>query len=109
MTSEIPASGPQPVPGNAEEALELVRRRFGQPTLPDGTPAPMRVHEFDLGYVVYTVVPKPTGPGGVPLPAPPGGSNFVVAKDNGEIATVPNYPPEQAAQVFRKHYRPEML
>ncbi|MFI5758879.1 hypothetical protein [Streptomyces sp. NPDC051569] len=94
------------MPRTPGEAVHLVRRRFGQPTLPDDTPAPLHVHEFDLGYVVYGVLPRPTDQGGVPRPAQPGGSSFVVTKDSGDIATVPNYPPEQAAEVFRRHYRP---
>ncbi|MGW7197662.1 hypothetical protein [Streptomyces chryseus] len=99
------AERPDPVPADAQEALELVQDRFGLPTLPDGTSAPLRAHEFDLGYVVYAVCPPPADVGGVPQPAEPGGSNFVVAKDNGEIVTVPNYPVELAIQVFKKHYR----
>lgn len=104
--SPTPDQQPDPVPVDPEEALELVKGRFGQPTLPDGTLAPLLVQEFDLGYVVYAVFPKPTAVGGVPQPAEPGGSNFIVAKDSSEITTLPNYPPELAIQVFRKHYRP---
>ncbi|MGW0563838.1 hypothetical protein ACWDZ4_25305 [Streptomyces sp. NPDC003016] len=103
--SSMPHQQPHPVPAGPEEALELVRSRFGQPTLPDGTLVPLRVEEFDLGYVVYAVRPEPAA-GGVPRPAEPGGSSIVVAKDNGEIATVPHYPPPLAIEVFKKHYRP---
>ncbi|MEV8312066.1 hypothetical protein AB0P36_33360 [Streptomyces flavidovirens] len=108
MSSESPTPNEQPARGPTcpEEALELVKSRFGRPTLPDGTLVPLQVEEFDLGYVVYAVYPKPAAVAGVPQqPAEPGGSSLVVAKDNGEIATVPNYPPELAIKVFKKHYR----
>ncbi|MET9516903.1 hypothetical protein [Streptomyces sp. NPDC002994] len=106
MSSQGPATpDPGRAPSTPEEALRLVLGRFGQPRLPDGSPAPMRVEEFDIGYVVYAVFPQPTAVNGVPRPAEPGGSHVVVAKDDGETALVPNFPPELAIEVFRRHYR----
>ncbi len=43
--SSMPHQQPHPVPAGPGEALEIVRSRFGQPTLPDGTPVPLRVEE----------------------------------------------------------------
>ncbi|MFG2138292.1 hypothetical protein [Streptomyces sp. NPDC048650] len=90
------------VPSSPDEALESVRRQFGEPRSFDGTPAPLHVQEFDLGYLVYATFAKPVDRNGRPVPAPPGGSSFVVAKDSGKISTVPNYPPEQAIALYRK-------
>ncbi|MFF2809041.1 hypothetical protein ACFVT2_18015 [Streptomyces sp. NPDC058000] len=98
-------AGPQSVPTNSEEALEAVRSRFGQPLSFDGNPAPLHVQEFDLGYLVYATYAKPVDPNGRPLPTPPGGSSFVVAKGTGVISTLPNYPPEQAIALYRKQQR----
>lgn len=54
---------------------------------------------------MYAALP-PTAPvNGVPRPAEPGGSQVVVAKDNGEIALVPSLPPALAIEVFRRHCR----
>ncbi|MGW1958228.1 hypothetical protein ACWCPI_36705 [Streptomyces sp. NPDC001920] len=97
MTSENPAP-----PTTPEEALALVRSRYAQPKLPDGTPAEMRVEEFDIGYLVYAVFPLVTDAAGRPQPAPPGGSKIVVSKENGETVTVPNYPTETAIALYRK-------
>ncbi|MFI9048462.1 hypothetical protein [Streptomyces sp. NPDC053427] len=103
MTSESNSPmDPQDVPANPDEALESVRRQFGQPRSFDGTLAPLHVEEFDLGYLVYATFAKPVDKNGRPVPAPPGGSNFVVAKDTGKISTVPNYPPDQAIALYRK-------
>ncbi|GFE13213.1 hypothetical protein Sgleb_12600 [Streptomyces glebosus] len=103
MTSDNNSpTDPQAAPTNAEEALESVRRQFGQPRSFDGTPAPLHVKEFDLGYLVYATFARPVDQNGRPVPAPPGGSSFVVAKDTGKISTVPNYPPDQAIALYRK-------
>ena len=69
MTSDHPAP-----PASAEQALAIVRSRYAQPKLPDGTPAELRVEEFDIGYLVYAVVPPVTDAAGRPQPAPPGTS-----------------------------------
>ncbi|MER6037437.1 MULTISPECIES: hypothetical protein [unclassified Streptomyces] len=42
MTSDHPAP-----PATAEQALDIVRSRFAEPGLPDGSPAELRVEEFD--------------------------------------------------------------
>lgn len=103
MTSENDSpTDPQAAPTNAEEAMESVRRKFGRPRSFDGTLAPLHVKEFDLGYLVYASFAKPVDQNGRPVPAPPGGSSFVVAKDTGKISTVPNYPTDQAIALYRK-------
>ncbi|MFE6625037.1 hypothetical protein [Streptomyces sp. NPDC057740] len=98
MTWEHSASAPS----TTEQALAIVRARYAQPTLPDGTPAELRAEEFDVGYLVYAVFPPVTDAAGQPQPAPPGGSKIVVAKDTGETVTVPNYPTEAAIALYRK-------
>ncbi|CAL9424896.1 hypothetical protein SUDANB145_01927 [Streptomyces sp. enrichment culture] len=102
MTSDVPAPPPGTPPTSPEEAVRIVRSRFAQPTAPDGSPAELSVHEFDLGYLVYPT-PRPTEPGsGRPAaPAPPGGAKVVVSKEDGETVTVPNYPTEQAIALYR--------
>ncbi|WP_330356484.1 hypothetical protein [Streptomyces chartreusis] len=97
MTSDSPAP-----PASAEEALAIVRSRYAQPKLPDGTSAELRVEEFDIGYLVYAVFPPVTDAAGRPQPAPPGGSKIVVAKDTGESVTVPNYPTQTAIALYRR-------
>lgn len=101
MTSDHPAP-----PASAEQALDIVRSRYAQPTLPDGTPAELRVEEFDIGYLVYAVFPPVTDAAGRPQPAAPGGSKIVVSKQTGETVTVPNYPTEMAIALYRKQRRP---
>ncbi|MEV0371200.1 hypothetical protein AB0I10_15445 [Streptomyces sp. NPDC050636] len=100
-TTAPPATTP---PATPEEALAIVRSRYAQPKWPDGTPAPLHVHEFDIGYLVYATFPRTTGTdaAGNPVPPPPGGANIVVAKDTGETTTVPNFPPESAVALYRK-------
>ncbi|MFJ5799928.1 hypothetical protein [Streptomyces decoyicus] len=91
-----------PPPTTPEEALAIVRSRYAEPTLADGSPAPMHVEEFDIGYLVYTEYPDTTDASGEPQPAPPGGSKIVVAKDTGETVTVPNFPTETAIALYRQ-------
>lgn len=102
MTPDNPATPPPTTP---EQALALVRSRYAEPTLPDGTAAEMRVEEFDIGYLVYAVFPPVTDAAGRPRPAPPGGSKIVVAKETGETVTVPNYPTEAAIALYREQRR----
>ncbi|WP_063801654.1 MULTISPECIES: hypothetical protein [Streptomyces] len=97
MTSDHPAP-----PTTAEQAIDIVRSRYAQPELPDGTPAELRAEEFDIGYLVYAVFPPVTDAAGRPQPAPPGGSKIVVSKETGETVTVPNYPTETAIALYRK-------
>ena len=94
-------------PATAEDALEAVLRRFGQPRTREGDPVPLRVREFDLGYVVHAVFPPPPLRDGVRRPAEPGGSHVMVAKADGAITTFPNYPPEQVIELFRRRFRPD--
>lgn len=103
MTPDNPAPPENPVPPSTpEQALALVRSRYAQPKLADGTPAPMHVHEFDIGYLVYATFPPTTDASGRPRPSAPGGSKIVVAKDTGETITVPNYPTEAAIALYRE-------
>ncbi|WP_405589916.1 hypothetical protein [Streptomyces sp. NBC_01092] len=97
MASDYPAP-----PTTSEQALAIVRSRYAQPKLPDGTPAELRVAEFDIGYLVYAVFPPVTDAAGRPQPTPPGGSKIVVAKDTGETVTVPNFPTEAAIALYRR-------
>lgn len=94
--------GPTP-PRNPDEALETVLRTYGRPTRPDGTPLPLRVREFSVGYLVYATAPPLPPADGIPQPAAPGGSCFIVAKDTGQTTPVPNYPPDQAIDVYLRH------
>ncbi|SPF04796.1 hypothetical protein [Streptomyces sp. MA5143a] len=96
------ASGTPPL--TPEQAVELVRARYAQPRQADGSPAELRVHEFDIGYLVYAALPPGTGPSDRPLPAPPGGAKVVVSKETGETVTVPNLPAEQAVALYRRHH-----
>lgn len=89
-------------PTTPEEAVDIVRARYARPELPDGTPAELRVHEFDIGYLVYAVLPPRTDASGRPLPAPPGGAVIVVSKATGETVTLPNRPAEQAVALYRR-------
>jgi hypothetical protein len=98
VTSDSPATPPT----TSEQALAIVRSRYTQPKLPDGSPAELRVEEFDIGYLVYPVFPPVTDAGGRPQPAPPGGGKVVVAKDTGETVTVPNFPAETAIAAYRR-------
>ncbi|MFG2192534.1 hypothetical protein [Streptomyces sp. NPDC048639] len=97
-----PESSPSRPPTSAEEALDIARVEF-QPRLPDGTPAPLRVHEFDLGFLVTGVFPPRTDR---TAPSPQGGSHVVVSKATGKLGYVPNLPPEVAIDVYRKQYGP---
>ncbi|MFF5479659.1 hypothetical protein ACFY5C_20270 [Streptomyces sp. NPDC012935] len=97
MASDDPAS-----PASCEQALAIVRSRYAQPKLPDGTPAELRVAEFDIGYLVYAVFPPVTDAAGRPQPAPPGGSKIVVCKETGETVPVPNYPTAAAIALYRR-------
>ncbi|MFF4359580.1 hypothetical protein [Streptomyces sp. NPDC001604] len=103
MTSDTPPPAPQTPPTTPDQALEIVRSRYAEPKLPDGTPAELRVHEFDIGYLVYAVFPPTTDAAGRPRPAPPGGAKIVVSKETGESVTVPNFPTEQAIALYRQN------
>lgn len=95
-------SEPRP-PANADEALEAARAEF-RPRLPDGSPAPLRVQEFDLGYLVYPVLPPHDPSSGPPAL---GGSHVVVSKATGKLGYVPNFPPDMAIETYRRNYGPE--
>ncbi|MFI2258876.1 hypothetical protein [Streptomyces tubercidicus] len=98
MSQETP---PTP-PTTPDEALAIVRGRYAEPTLADGSPAPMQVEEFDIGYLVYAEYPDITDDSGEPQPAPPGGATIIVAKDTGETVTVPNLPTDSAIALYRQ-------
>lgn len=89
--------------GTPEQALDIVRSRYARAELPDGSPAEMRVHEFEEGYLVQPVFPPATDAGEQPRPAPPGGAGIVVSKETGETFTVPNLPIGKAVELYRKN------
>ncbi|GFE17087.1 hypothetical protein Sgleb_51340 [Streptomyces glebosus] len=94
-----PQTGPQPVPANADEALEIGRQHFPEVGSPGG-PSGLFVHEFDIGYLIHASWPPaadPTAP-----PAEPGGSNVVIDKADGEVSFLPNFPPESAAKLYHR-------
>lgn len=95
------AADPPAPPASAEDALAIVRSRCAVPKLPDGTPAPLRVHEFDIGYLVYPTFPRPDAASGRSRLGPLGGSKVVVAKDSGETVWVPNLPTASAIALYR--------
>jgi hypothetical protein len=103
-TNSMTPDNPAP-PNTPEQALAIVRSRYAQPKLPDGTPAPMHVHEFDTGYLVYATFPPTTDATGQRQPSPPGGSKIVVAKDTGETVAVTNYPTETAIALYRRQHQ----
>ncbi|QIY55420.1 hypothetical protein HEP86_13845 [Streptomyces sp. RPA4-5] len=89
-------------PATPEEALAIVRSHYAEPKLADGSPAPMHVEEFDIGYLVYPEYPDSLDDSGEPQPAPPGGATIIVSKDTGETVTVPNLPTETAIALYRQ-------
>ncbi|MFJ9468566.1 hypothetical protein [Streptomyces caniferus] len=92
-----PRTGPQPVPTNEAEALEIGRNHFPAVGSPGG-PVALYVHEFDIGYLIHAGWPPaedPTAP-----PADPGGSNVVISKIDGEVTSLPNFPPESAVELY---------
>lgn len=97
MTSDHPAP-----PTTPEQAIDIVRGHFAEPRLPDGSPAELRVEEFDIGYLVYAVFPPVTDAAGRPRPAPPGGSKIVVSKETGETVTMPNHPTQAVIDLYRR-------
>ncbi|MFH9224909.1 hypothetical protein ACH4NT_08620 [Streptomyces lydicus] len=58
------------------------------------------MHEFDLGYLIQVGWPLPEDP--TAPPAEPGGSNIIIAKGTGEVTYVPNHPPKQAMEHYRR-------
>ncbi|MGW3007639.1 hypothetical protein ACWC9R_02220 [Streptomyces sp. NPDC001219] len=94
-----PQTGPQPVPATADEALEIGRRHFPEVGSPGG-PAELFVHEFDIGYLIHAGWPLPEDP--TAPPAEPGGSNVVIAKSDGEVSFLPNFPPEPAVELYHR-------
>lgn len=98
---EPEASAPR-TPAIVDDAPAMARVEF-QPLLPDGSPAPLHVQEFDLGYLVYAVFPPRED-----TAAPPtlGGSHVVVSKVTGKLGYVPNFPPETAIETYRRHDGP---
>ncbi|MFE1173577.1 hypothetical protein [Streptomyces sp. NPDC058773] len=99
MATHVWPDGTPAPPTTPEEALAIARSRQAQPTLADGSPAPMRVKEFDIGYLVYATFP-PTEPRSF------GGSHLVISKTDGALTFVPNFPPDSAIAQYRKRRRP---
>lgn len=79
----------------AEEAVQKVREWLAAT---GGVPAnvEIRVHEFDLGYVVTPYVPPPPDQ----LIPEPGGTALVVDRETGQITTWPTLPPEYIARRY---------
>ncbi|MGW8552006.1 hypothetical protein [Streptomyces tubercidicus] len=103
MSEPQPQEGQRPIPASADEALEIGRGHF--PSIwPGGEEPTLHVHEFDLGYLVYPVFP-PRDPNA--YPRDPGGSHIVISKADGAVSALPNYPPEQAIELYRSHFRRE--
>ncbi|QIK11585.1 hypothetical protein G7Z12_25395 [Streptomyces sp. ID38640] len=100
------------MPANAEEALEIARTQYA-PVWADGTPAPLRVHEFDIGYLVCAQresLPPVAAQGTRRRPMRnPGGTCVVVSKEDGAVCRVPHRPTANAIALYRKFYRPETL
>ncbi|MEK2473672.1 MULTISPECIES: hypothetical protein [Streptomyces] len=94
---------PKVVPTSADHALEIGRAYF-PPVGSPGGPVSLLVHEFDEGYLVHAGWPAPEDPTAPPVS--PGGTNIVITKSNGDVTTVPNFPPESAIAVYRQWYRP---
>ncbi|MET9433202.1 hypothetical protein [Streptomyces sp. NPDC006551] len=103
MATDTPAPAPQGPPATPDQAVDIVRSRYAQPKLPDGTPLELNVHEFDIGYLVYATFPSRADASGGHKPAPPGGAKIVVSKETGESVAVPNHPTEQAIALYRKN------
>ena len=103
MSEPQPPAGQRPIPGSAAEALEIGRNHFPR-VWPGGEEPTLHVHEFDIGYLVYPVFPPRDPAAG---PRDPGGSHIVISKADGEVSALPNYPPEQAVEVYRSHFRRE--
>ena len=97
--TQPPQSNPdRPIPQDAEDALAIARTAF-QPLCHDGTPAPLHVEEFDIGYLIYATFPRPADPR---TPPTFGGSHLVISKHDGAHTYVPNYPPESAIELYRE-------
>ncbi|MGW5939074.1 hypothetical protein ACWIG3_08720 [Streptomyces celluloflavus] len=96
-------SAAQVVPAGPEDALEIGRAYF-PPVGSPGGPVSLFVHEFDIGYLIHAGYPAPEDP--TAPPSHPGGSNIAISKLNGDVTTLPNFPPESAVEVYRQWYRP---
>lgn len=98
-----PQLGPHPLPTNEAEALEIGQKHFPEVGSPGG-PTDLYVYEFDIGYLIHAGWPANEDATG--RPSDPGGSNIVISKIDGEVARVPNFPEEDAAELYRRVYRP---
>ncbi|MGP8301920.1 hypothetical protein ACTPOK_29165 [Streptomyces inhibens] len=94
---------PKPVPTSQDEALEIGRQHFPEVGSPDG-PSALFVHEFDVAYLVHASWPAPEAPDAPP--SDPGGSNVAISKVNGDVTFLPNFPPEEAVELYHRWYRP---
>ncbi|MGI5257693.1 hypothetical protein ACWDBF_17525 [Streptomyces angustmyceticus] len=94
-----PRLGPEPLPTNEAEALVIGRQYFSEVGSPGG-PSALFVHEFDIGYLILASWPRPEDP--TAPPADPGGSHVVISKTDGEVTFVPNFPPEDAVELYHQ-------
>ncbi|MFE6741990.1 hypothetical protein [Streptomyces tubercidicus] len=99
-----PRLGPEPLPTNEAEALEIGQKYFPEVGSPGG-PSSLYVHEFDIGYLIHAGWPASEDSAG--RPSSPGGSNIVISKIDGQVASVPNFPEETAVEIYREVYRPD--
>ncbi|MGW8554124.1 hypothetical protein [Streptomyces tubercidicus] len=99
-----PRLGPEPLPTNEAEALEIGQKYFPEVGSPGG-PSSLYVHEFDIGYLIHAGWPASEDSTG--RPSSPGGSNIVISKIDGQVSSVPNFPEETAVEIYRKVYRPD--
>ncbi|MFG2889174.1 hypothetical protein [Streptomyces sp. NPDC048248] len=98
MPEDDPPEGENRVPATPEEALEIAGASF-KPIYRDGTPASLRVEEFDIGYLILATFP-PTEPRSF------GGSHLIISKTDGTPTFVPNFPPKSAIALYRKRHHP---
>jgi hypothetical protein len=89
----MPTEGRTPVI-TPEEAARIARRWVAD-SAAAGTSPEARVHEFDLGYVVWA---QP-GPGGVPLSSAGRG---VIDKESGEMTVWPSLPVESVIRQYQQ-------
>ncbi|KOG47734.1 hypothetical protein ADK74_10270 [Streptomyces decoyicus] len=84
--------------------MAIGRQHFPEVGSPGG-PAELYVHEFDIGYLIHAGWPAPEDP--TARPSDPGGTHIVISKIDGKVADVPNFPPEDAVELYRESYAPD--
>lgn len=82
-------------PTTPAEALAIVRSRYAEPTLADGSPAPMQVEEFDIGYLVYAEYPDALDASDEPQPPRPAAQTSSWPRTPAKPSPCPTSPPRQ--------------